>query len=345
MTNMNTLEAPSLSPEQKVARKRMQNRLSEQRRRDKKKLLLPMYRLCDHEDMIRFKSWFSLHAGDFEYVLHLPPWEMYSTKLGCIYKHGRHVLDETGRNGPKHPPRQVDYNVDDKHWIEISDSQLQFLDHDNDLLHVLRPGSPLLDILSHSELGNNLPYRKGTLDINFSIIVNGMLTARLGGKDTTRSPNALRLSFGWNEFCTPTAFGKVDRLLQSNAQAFKKEIGKIAEFLCAGMLVMQAASHNHHIWTDASRDAAYAAKLRKKLGLSKKSPMRAEMVVASLMPLTQLRPKNKEHRDVKNPHQIGYNRNGTFSAVVAGEDGNLYLLQVLVASRRYAISCSKMGLS
>ena len=166
----------------------------------------------------------------------------------------------------------------------------------------------------------------------------------LGQSDKTRAPHSRRVSFGWNEFCTPTAFGTIDRLLRSNAKAFKLEIGKIAEFLCAGMLLMQLASGNSEIWPDAFRDAGYAAKLRRKLGLKNDSPMRAEMVVASLMPLTKFRPKNKEHQDVKNPHQPGYNRNGTFSAVVSGEDGHLYLLQVLVASRRYASTCAKMGL-
>ena len=341
--HMNSLDAPSLTPEQKAARTRMQNRLSQQRRRDKQKLLSPTFRLIVPEDMSRFKSWFSLHAGDFEYVLHLAPWEMYSTKLGCIYKHGRHVLDETGRHGPQRPPRPEDYEVDDKHWIEISGSEVQFLDHDNDLLHAVRPGSPILELLSKSQLFDNLPYRKGILDVNFSIIANGLLC--VGAGDTTRSPHSYRVSFGWNEFCTPTSFGKVDRLLKSNAKAFKMEIGKIAELLCACMLVMQVASSNQIIWTNAARDAIFAAKLRNRLGLQKNSPMRAEMVVASLMPLTKFRPKNKEHTDPKNPHQTGYNRNGTFSAVVAGEDGHLYLLQVLVASRRYAQTCGKMGLS
>lgn len=330
--------------EQKIVRRQIQNRLAQQRRRDKQRLLYPVYHLCDPQDMSMFKSWFALHAGNYEYVLHLAPWELYSTKLGCIYLHGRHVLDETGVKGPTFLPSKEDYDIDDAHWIEIPPDTTQFLDCKNDLLHVVRNGSPILEILSESDTANDFPYKKGFLDINFSIIVNGLLLHGLGTGDEVRSPDSRRLSFGWNEFGTPTAFGIVDRTLKSNARAFKKEIGRIAEFLCASMYGMEAASGNQPLWWDHSRDAGYAAKLRKKLHLPQHSPMRAEMVVVSLMPLTQFRPKNKEHLDVKNPNGPGYNRNGTFSAVVRADDKHLYLLQVLVASRRYGATLGLRGL-
>ena len=108
LVHLNSLAAPLLSPEEMEARKRTQKHLHQQPCRDRQKLLSPMYLLCTS----CFNSWFTLHAGDFEYVLQLAPWETYSKKLGCIYKHGRHVLDETGRNGPKNLPKQEDYKVD-----------------------------------------------------------------------------------------------------------------------------------------------------------------------------------------------------------------------------------------
>ena len=67
------------------------------------------------------------------------------------------------------------------------------------------------------------------------------------------------------------------------------------------------------------------------------------MVVASTMRLTPNPSRNKIHRDVKNPVQSGYNRNGTFSAIVAGEDGHLHLVQILVASRTHAVTLGKKG--
>ena len=337
----NSLSSPPLTQQQKAVKKRIQNRLAQQNSRMRKRLLLPMFRLCDQEEMSKTNSWFALQAGVFRYTLHLPRWEMYSTKLGSIYKHGRLVLDKSGINGPTQTPKQEDHGVDDQHWVEIPDNTVQFLDKERDLLHVARARAPILDPSHQFPIPNSI-YSNGVLDVNFSIIVNGLMAA--GSGDKLRSPDAKRISFTFNEYRTPTGFGHVDRVLGSNAAAFKKEIGRVAELLCAAMQKMQAASGNHAIWTDGDIDAGFAAKLRKRLFLYGNSPMRAEMVVACTMRLTPTPPRNDLHRDLKNPTQTGYNRNGTFSALVTDEKGELHLVQVLVASRRYAKTIGKRGL-
>ena len=339
-----TFPSSKLSPDLRAQRKKLQDRLAQRRRRLKQRLLSPTFHLCNPEDMDRVKSWFALHAEDTEYVLHLPPWEIYSSKLGSVYLHSRQVLDETGVQGPSRTPHPTDYDPA-KNWVEIPHYATQFLDAEKDLLHVVRNGSPILEKVTSNRVLKDPIYYNGNLDINFSLIVNALLSTRIGAGDTTRSPDAIRVSFGFNEYSTPTAFGSVEKFLNtSNAMAFKKEVGRIAEFLCAVMICLQAKSDNEPIWINPARDTGFAAVIRKRLHLPKISPMRAEMVVVSLMPLTQFHPINKEHLDPKNPKSPHYNRNGTFSAVVKGEDGHLYLLQVLVASRKYAVKVGKKGL-
>lgn len=108
---------------------------------------------------------------------------------------------------------------------------------------------------------------------------------------------------------------------------------------------MQLASGNGRIWTNNERDRLYAAKLRNRLGLGFHSPMRAEMIAVCVMKIHPNRSGNKIHRDSKkNPEDPQYNRSGTFSAVVVDKSGDLHLLQVLVASRRYAETLGKRGL-
>ena len=338
----NSLALRSQSPEEKAARKRTLDRLAQRRRRAKQKLLLPLYRLSEEKELENLTSWFALHAGSYEYVLHLPCWEFYSTKLNSIYKHARQVLDEHGVKGPKHAPKQEQYGVDDNHWVEIQEDVVEFLDKKNDLLHVAREGSPILEDISRRTLIKDPIYNNGILDINFSVIVNGLMA--VGKGDKVRSPNSRRISFGFNEYGTPTGFGRVDKGLGKNAMAFKKEVGKIAELLCAAMMGMQVGANNGRLWNNSARDAGYAGKIRTRLYLSCNSPMRAEMVVVCTMQLTPNPPRNKVHKDVKNPIQPGYNRNGTFSAVVTDENGNLHLVQVLVASRPYAVTLGKKGI-
>ena len=342
----NSPASPPLSDQQKKDKKRTQDRLAQRRKRARKKLLFPWHRLCTKEEMKTkgVKSWFAIHAGAYEYVLHLANWEIYSTKLGSIYRHGREVRDNNGINGPPCVPRQCDYKVDDDHWVEISEDVTQSLDTKHDLLHVTRKGSPILQKIARDPTMKDNAYKNGTLDINFSIIINGLMTKGVGIPDDVRSPNSFRINFGFNEFGTPTSFGRVNNLLGNNADAFKKEVGRVAELLCAAMQKMQVASGNGYIMTNDARDSGYAAKLRRRLGLYPSSPMRAEMIAVCTMKIFPTCPLNLPHRDLKNPVQPEYNRNGTFSAVVSDDNGHLHLLQVLVASRRYAVTLGQKGL-
>ena len=252
--HLNSLDSPTLTQEEKVNRKKMQDRVNLQRRRLKQRLLSPSYSLCHHEDMNRVNSWFALHADDTEFILHLPPWELYSTKLASVYLHAREVLDKTGRNGPSRLPDELQDNPHDKKWVEIPPDVTEFLDFENDLLHVVRCGSPLLDRVASNWLLKDPIYRNGLLDVNFSIIVNALLSTQIGSGDIKRAPDSIRVSFGFNEYSCPTSFGNVDKLLgKSNAKAFKREVGRIAEFLCATMIFLQFASDNKPIWTSSEK--------------------------------------------------------------------------------------------
>jgi len=336
------LEAVTLPPDAKDKIHKLRNRLAARRKREKKNLFFPNYRLSTNEEMndVGLQSWFELHAPPLQYILHLANWEMYSSKLGSIYLHGRQIRDLSGVFGPKEMPEQT--NPSDN-CFEVTGSIAQSLDKEHDLLHVARPNSPLLQ-----EVLSDLPTRttllpNGVPDFNYSVIVNGLMTEGVGTGDPRRSPDSFRISFGFNEFGTPTSFGLLDRLGENNAKAFKSEVGRIAELLCACMQSMQTSSENGPIYTDNARDRLYAAKLRHRLYLTSCSPMRAEMVAVCCMKIFPNHSRNLLHRDKKNPEDPHYNRSGTFSAVVADDQGNLYLLQILVASRRYAVTLGKKG--
>jgi len=342
--HLNSMEASTLPPSVRKIIHNLRNRLSSRRNREKNNLLFPTYRVSTNEDMkdADIQSWFELHALPLHYILHLANWEIYSSKLGSIYLHGRQVRDPSGVFGPKDIPKQ---NNPSDHWFEVTGSTEQSLDKQHDFLHVVRPNSPLLQ-----EVLQELPTRtpllpNGLPDFNYSVIVNGLMTKGVGTGDSRRSPDSFRISFGFNEFGTPTSFGLVDRLGKKNAQAFKSEVGRIAELLCACMQSMQAASGNSPIFTDNARDRLYAAKLRFRLHLSMSSPMRAEMVAVCCMKISPNHSRNLLHRDKKNPEDPPYNRSGgTFSTVVGDDAGNFYLLQILVAtSRRYAVTLGKKG--
>ena len=68
------------------------------------------------------------------------------------------------------------------------------------------------------------------------------------------------------------------------------------------------------------------------------------MVALCCMKITGEVPRNFEHFDEKNPEEAGYNRSGTFSVTVTDDAGDLYLLQVIVASRRYSKTTGLNGL-
>lgn len=341
--HLNSLEASTLSGQVRALIRRTRNRVATRRKRDKEKLLAPVYSLATTKEMKEkgVKSWFIMHAGEYTYVLHLANWEFYSSKLASKYPHGRQVLDPSGEFGPTTTPKP---EVEDGKWIELPDSTIQSLDTQRDLLHVAREGSPISkQVCLDSSIQDNILH-DGTPQINYSLIVNGLMTKGVGSGDKTRSPDSWRINFGFNEFSTPTSFGHVDKILEKNANEFKKEIGRIAELLCATMQTMQVASGNGRIWTNNTRDRLYAAVLRKRLGLSFNSPMRAEMIAVCTMKIHPNHSRNNIHRDKKNPEHPEYNRSGTFNAVVSNEEGHLHLFQVLVASRRYAETLGRRGL-
>lgn len=346
LPHLNSRGAPKLTEEQKKERKKIQNRQAQQRRRDKKRLLYPVYRLCSKEEVKTsgLKSWLIIHAETRKYVLHLANWEIYSSKLGSVYMHGREVQDRDGMNGPTRPPTKRQYKVDNGHWTEIADNTVQSLDNKNDMLHVVREGALILHKMACDPTIYDNPLQNGTLNINFSLLINGLMTKGVGKPDNTRSPHSWRIVFGFNEYGTPTGFGKVQDHLGAYADAFIKEVGRVAELLSATMQSMQISSGNIRILTNAARDWLYAAKLRNRFGLKSFSPMRHEMIAVCTMKVHPTCPLNKMHLDVKNPEDPRYNRNGAFSAIVTDEKGQLHLFQVLVASRRYAITLGMKGI-
>ena len=330
--NPKSSDAPPLSQAERAHRIKAQNRVRSQRARLKKKLLSPIFSIVSKQEMREkgIRSCFVLFADRHKYILHLANWEIYSSKLASIYRHGRIVEDPSGHSGPPKLPTKEDGPAGIKYTV-ISQDEPQSLDLERDLLHVARPHSPIIQELCTG----------GTPEFNYSLLANGLML--VGRGDATRSPDSFRLSFGFNEYTTPTSFGVVDRILKKNSEAFYTEVGRIAEFLCATMIHMQNESGNTTIYNHNDRDRLFAAKLRSRLGLGYNSPMRAEMIAVCLMMVHPNRPRNHLHKDKKNPETPHYNRNGAFSVVINDEAGNYYLLQVLVASRRYAVKLGKTG--
>lgn len=210
--HLNSLEASTLTDEARALIRRIQNRIAAKRKQDKGKLLAPVYSLASTKEMKQkeVKSWFILHADQYEYVLHLANWEFYSSKLGSIYERGRQVLDPQGEFGPINTPKQ---NVQDNKWIEVPDNAIQSLDKQRDLLHVAREGSPILEQVTLKPPTKDTIVRNGTPHINYSLIVNGLMTKGVGSGNQTRSPDSWRINFGFNKFSCATSFGDVDRCL------------------------------------------------------------------------------------------------------------------------------------
>ena len=300
----------------------------------------PVFRLATEEEMARVTSWFALHNEQFEpnleYVLYLPRWEIYSVKENAIHLHGRHILDITGMNGTQREPVPGGGKV----WVVIDADAKQYLDHRYDVMHVAREGSDILEDTTTTI------YQNGRLtNIDFSFIVNGLYTHGVGEGDPTRSPDSRRINLSYQTTGDPIAFRRIQKVLGGNAREFFTQVGRIAEFVCQTMLIMQDdALSGHPIWRNKERDFNFARRLRLRLFLDEDSFMKGEMVAVCVMKITGTIPRNIEHIDVKNPAlDPEYNRSGTFNAVVAGEDGHLYLLQVIVASRNYGETVGARG--
>lgn len=323
-----------------------------------KNLMMRKFWLAKKEDMEKVTSWFAFHTDNVEYVLYLSRWEIYSAKNVSIYLHGRHILDKSGREGTTNAMPTPDNGV--KKWEFLDSTVDEYIDYENDLLHVVREGSPILEKMA-SAPSSSQTYTNGRPDFNFSTIVNGLFVGGVGRNDSKRSPDSRRIVFCFHETGTKMGFGRINKTLRNKIEkvfgkvheklgeevvkGFLTEVGRIAEYVCDCMVKMQKKAKGEKIFTDASRDAKFAAELRKRLYLPNDSPMKAEMIGVCVMRLTGTCPRNYEHVDKRNPglEQPGYNRSGTFSATVTCNDGHLYLVQVIVACRRYAKTVGEKG--
>jgi len=337
------------------------------------RLELPAYRMATKEEMKSVNSWFALRPimkanrarsnrvkgkrikikgfkhelvkieNGVEYVVFLPLWEIHSANEVSIYLHGRNIHDESGERGTMELPPSKSKDG----WIVIDHQVEQYIDDENDRLHVVRGGATILEEVANEKANNNQTYLNGRLNVNFAILVNGLMTKGVGKGDGDRSPDSKRIVFCFTEAGDPFLTFKivVKKFGKKVAKTFLSEVGRIAEFVCQCMQKMQEKSkRGKPLWTDDEQDEAFAPDLRKKLHLSRDSPMRADMVALCCMKINGEIPRNYLHFDIKNPEKEGYSCSGTFSVVVNDTSGDLHLLQVIVASRRYSKTTGLNGL-
>lgn len=287
-------------------------------------------------------SYFVLRAGHCVYYLFLAAFEIYSAAMLSLYTHGRHVF--ACHTGPSYEP--------DKITETIGPSFRQNIDGRN-ILHVCRPlVPPLVDDRDHSGFDAALDVASKTIGIpshepifkegdespriDFGLLIE--VTKGLGKADKARSGDSWRVSLGFaSRFGQICGFQKVWRHNESKGRTKKylAEVGRIAAYVHSTMQNFQSAHGSEPLNTDRERNSAYAARLRDALYLPKNVEIGAEVVFICIMEVHPSCPTNHEHVDRFNSKKVGYNRVGCFSATVAGPDGKLYLVQLILVNRYY----------
>ncbi|CAJ1931560.1 unnamed protein product [Cylindrotheca closterium] len=294
----------------------------------------------DYKTKFHMECWLHIQNPYFNIKLDLSMQETYCTSKFSKYRHGRRVKCGTTNYNPTSATATKGFFLIPEYAPVTISGEIQVSQA------MSRVWRSMASIPSWNPL---FPTNDPSLpNVDLSLLINGaifMHRQKSKNYNQKRSTEALQIPFGlvnrMRQWCGFELLESCRELNCKQKTMFITDLGCLCENIFAHMQRFQEMAGKKPLCPNLNRDQRYAANFRKKLRLPRESKMGKEAAFVTFQPIgPNLMPHNHDHTDRLNPSEEGYHETGCHSQVVTSNGIDMYLFQVIIASRNWiSIDC------